>query len=46
MPYVGVKNGDDKVNIQISVKISMNAFTEGNLRKDYFYEELSGEILH
>ena len=43
---VGVKNGHDEVNIQISVKISMNVFTKNNLREDYFYEELFGEILH
>ncbi|KAF2581851.1 hypothetical protein F2Q68_00004765 [Brassica cretica] len=33
---VGVKNGHDEVNIQISVKIGMNAFTKSNLRKEIF----------
>ena len=33
---VGVKNGHDEVNIQISVKIGMNAFTKSNLLKDIF----------
>ena len=46
MPNVGVKNGHDEVNIQISVKISMNVITKSNLRKDYFYEELCDEILY
>ncbi|KAF3574341.1 hypothetical protein F2Q69_00059536 [Brassica cretica] len=31
---VGVKSGHDEVNIQISVKIGMNAFTKSNLRKE------------
>ena len=26
--FVGVKNGHDEVNIQISIKISMNIFKE------------------
>ena len=33
---VGVKNGHDKVNIQISVKVSMNVFTKSILRKEIF----------
>ena len=33
---VGVKNGHDEINIQIYVKISMNAFTKSNLRKEIF----------
>ncbi|KAF3509002.1 hypothetical protein F2Q69_00006440 [Brassica cretica] len=32
----GVKNGHDEVNIEISVKIGMNAFTKSNLRKEIF----------
>ncbi|KAF3532603.1 hypothetical protein DY000_02039825 [Brassica cretica] len=35
-PDVGVKNGHEKVNIQISVKINMNVFTKSILRKEYF----------
>lgn len=42
----GTKNGRDEVNIQISVKFSINVFTKSVLRKDYFYEESCGEILH
>ena len=33
---VGVKNGHDEVNIQISVTINMNTFTKSNLRKEIF----------
>ena len=34
MTNVGVKTGHGEVNIQISVKNSMNVFTKSNLRKD------------
>ncbi|KAG5385018.1 hypothetical protein IGI04_036488 [Brassica rapa subsp. trilocularis] len=36
-----VKNGHDEVNIQISVKISMNAFKKSNLRKEIFTKNLA-----
>ena len=36
LSFVGVKNGHDEVTIQISVKISMNAFTKSNLHKEIF----------
>ena len=35
--FVGVENGHDEVNIQISVKINMNVFMKSIIRKDYFY---------
>ncbi|KAF3547188.1 hypothetical protein DY000_02007138 [Brassica cretica] len=41
---VGVKNGHDEVNIQISVKIGMNAFTKSNLRKEIFAKNFACEF--
>ena len=38
---VGVKNGHDKVNIQISVKINMRTFTKSNLRKEIFTKNIA-----
>ncbi|KAF3603434.1 hypothetical protein F2Q69_00035155 [Brassica cretica] len=41
MLSVGVKNGHDEVNIQISVKINMNIFTKSILRKITFTKSLA-----
>ena len=43
--FVGVENGHDEVNIQISVKINMNVFTKVFFGNITFTKKFCGEIL-